>query len=114
MHNIILSESGQSGKKTQEYKAVKNNFSDITNAIRMTPSAVDNMRQKFVQEDWLDPGRKPDEVELVNAALGRIQAKCSEFKVFIAILRDITGLDLIADKLEGKSVLACRSGYIFT
>ena len=92
----------RSGKETPEYKAVINAYGDITRALQMTPSANAELSRRFIQENWIEPGVKCSNDDLLNSALYQIRQKASQFQVFLSMLRDMAGMDLVVKQLQGK------------
>ena len=91
--------SGNSGKGTQEYKMVRSNLKSITDALQLNPSASRSLRQKLQEKGWLSITANPTEEQLVNLVLGRIEHDAKQHGVFVAMLFDIDGMDLIVKKL---------------
>ena len=96
---------GWSGKNTLEYERVKTNLSSIITALQSNPSARNSLRQKFKEKGWLSITDSPTEEQLVTRALGRIELDPKQYRVFLAMLRDIEGLDLIVNRLTGMTIL---------
>ena len=101
---LLLSEppsDERSGRETPEYKAVKNAYGNITRALQMTPTANAALSIKFIQENWIAPGVKCSSDDLLNCAWTQIQQKASQFQVFLSMLRDMAGMDLVVKQLQG-------------
>ena len=75
------------------------NLSDITKALEMNPSAGQSLKRKFKEESWISSTSQSTEEELVTRALARIELDPNQYTKFIAMLRDIEGMDLIVKKL---------------
>ena len=80
---------------------VRSNLINITKALKSTPGARENLILHYIQHKWLAITEKPEEGELVRLALVRIKQNPSQFDIFIAMLRDIEGMDLIVTALSG-------------
>ena len=79
------------------------NLVSITKALKSTPGARENLILHYVQQKWLDTAENPVEGELVKVALVRIKQDPSQFDLFIDMLGDIEGMDLMVKTLgEGK------------
>ena len=101
---LLLSEppgDKRSGLETPEYKAVINAYGDITHALQMIPTANAELSTKFIQENWIAPGVKCSNNDLLNSALVQIRLKASQFQVFLSMLRDMAGMDLVVERLQG-------------
>ena len=68
----------------------------------MTPSANTALSIKFIQENWIEPGVKCSNDNLLESALAQILQKASQFQVFLSMLRDMAGMDLVVKQLQGK------------
>ena len=84
---------------------MKTNLSSIITALQSNPSARNSLRQKFKEKGWLSITDSPTEEQLVTRALGRIELDPKQYRVFLAMLRDIEGLDLIVNRLTGMTIL---------
>ena len=118
LHGHVLSTTeprAWDGKNTLEYERVKTNLTSIMGALKSNPSASESLREKFKEKGWLTPAAKPTEEELVTHALGRIELDPNQCGKFIAMLSDITGMDLIVNRLTGMTSYFCipLTVYIF-
>ena len=87
-----------------EYDRVLSNLNAITNILKSLPGAQAKLTQLYQQNQWLEITEKPSADELVTLALGRIELDPNQFVLFVSMLRGITGLDIIADKItSGES-----------
>ena len=93
-----------SGKKTAEYERVKTSRSSITGALQSNPSASQTLRQKFKEKGWLESSSNPEDDQLVTLILSRIKHDIHQFEEFIAVLKDIDGMDLIVDILTSMTI----------
>ena len=82
-----------------EYDRVLNKLSDITKTLQLNPGARDKLTLLYQQEKWLDIAARPAEGELVRLALDRIKQDPSQFDLFIDMLHDTEGMDLIVTTL---------------
>ena len=96
---------GWSGKNTLEYERIKTNLSSIITALQSNPSARNSLRQKFKEKGWLSITESPTEEQLVTHALGRIELDPKQYRVFLVMLRDVEGLDLIVNRLTGMTIV---------
>ena len=94
------------------YDKVLNVLDDITQALQLNPCARDKLTRLCQQEKWLNIAATPLEGELVKLALKRIEQDASQFDLFIDMLRNIEGMDLIVKTLTGGE-LRCSS-YLYT
>ena len=87
-----------------EYDRVLSNLVAITNTLKSTPGAQAELTKHYQQNKWLDITENPNADKLVTLALERIKLDSSQYGLFVSILRCITGLDTIADKItSGES-----------
>ena len=93
------------GRGTLEYQRVRTNQSSITRALQLIPSASQSLRQKFQEKEWLGLTASPTEEQLVTLVLGRIEQDVNQFGEFIAMLRDIEGMDQIVNTMTGMTFL---------
>jgi len=83
---------------------VKTNLSSIITALQSNPSARNSLRQKFKEKGWLSITNSPTEEQLVTHALGRIELDPNQYGKLIAMLKEISGMDLIVNKLTGMAI----------
>ena len=78
------------------YDSVRRNLSKITEALKATPGAKGHLIVLYMQHGWLNYiTENPAEDELVSLALQRIKQDPNQYDLFIDMLRDIPGMDLI-------------------
>ena len=97
-----MEEFSGSGKDTSEYEIVNKNMEDIINALSSVTEARERLIVKYRGKGWLSQTASPTAGELVCQILERIRQKKSEYRVFMEMLKDIKGLDLVVDELRGK------------
>ena len=90
----------QSGKSSPWYKAVQENLTLISDAIRQAPSALGAVTLKFVEKGWIRGGDNLTPDQICTMALGRIELDANQFGDFVDILKDTRGMDIIAHTLE--------------
>ena len=83
------------------YDRVRSNLLKITTALKSTPGARENLILHYIQHQWLGTTENPAESELVKLALVRIKQDPSQFDLFIDMLCDTEGMDLIVTTLTG-------------
>ena len=110
MASLPMEECSGSGKNTPEYKSVSNNMEDIINALKTVKGAKECLIMKYWGKGWLPQTANPTEDELVSQVLHRISMKTSEFRIFMDMLNNIKGMDLVVDKLEFRG--NSSSGFI--
>ena len=81
------------------YDKVLNQLDDITKTLQLNHCARDKLTRLYQRKKWLDIAARPAEDELVTLALERIKQDPSQFDLFIDMLRDIEGMDLIVTTL---------------
>ena len=78
-------------------------LSIITSTLQLNPSASQSLRLKYQEKRWLSLTASPAEDELVKLVLGRIEQDANQYDEFLAMLRDIEGMDLIVNTLTGMT-----------
>ena len=89
-----------SGKDTPKYKKVLSKIPEITSTLKQLPGAKEQLSELYKKNRWIPMEADATEMNLVNIALERIQLKSSQFEVFVGMLKEITGMDLIVETLE--------------
>ena len=79
------------------YDLVCSHLVAITNLLKKTKGAREDLTQHYVQKRWLANTQNPSENELVQLALQRIEIDPGQYDIFLAMLRAIQGLDLIVN-----------------
>ena len=87
------------------YDRVLNNLLKITRTLKSTPGARENLILHYIQHKWLGTTESPVEGELVRLTLLRIEQDPSQFDLFIDILRDTEGMDLIVTTLTAGELI---------
>ena len=82
---------------------MRTNLSSITRGIRSLPRARRALSLRFKEKEWLDLTASPTEEQLVTLVLGRIEQDANQYDEFLAMLRDIEGMDLIVNTLTGMT-----------
>lgn len=78
-----------------QYEKVLRNKAKIVGSLKLTPGATGRLITEFQQVSWLALYETPTEEKLVDALLGRLELDPDDFDKFIAMLKRVTGLDLI-------------------
>lgn len=73
----------------------------ITRALKLTDGAKDELILHYITNKWLDAEANPSESELTKLALQKIKQDPSHYNLFIAMLRDTEGMDIIVVKITG-------------
>ena len=76
----------------------------IIDALKCNEAASKTLKQKFREKNWLELTDDRDEEGLAILVLNRIDLDVHSFEEFISILKDIAGMDLIVQLLEGVSI----------
>ena len=103
-----------SGRNTPEYQKVKNNMENIIDALKATPSVKYKLNVQCKEKGWLSASADPLEEELVRLVLERIRWRASQFTLFKGMLREITGMDQIANTLELTGISFCVKSHLYT
>ena len=90
------------GVNTPQYQAVLQNIKTIVSALIATPGATDSLRMNYVGNGLLEITAEVDAKGLVTQALNRIKDGGKAYDEFIAMLKEIAGMDLTVTKLEGQ------------
>ena len=70
--------------------------------LETTKGACKYLTQHYIQMGWLENTEQPTEVELVRQALQRIKINPNQYEIFLTMLRNIKGLDLIVSTITGQ------------
>ena len=84
-----------------EYDNILNKLDDIVKTLQLNTGARYKLRRLYQRKKWLDIAARPTEDELVRLALDRIKQDPIQFDLFIDMLRDTEGMDLIVTTLTG-------------
>jgi hypothetical protein len=84
--------------ETREYTSVLEQMATITDYLK---GSRDTLIQKYQQEQWIPITEHPDAGGLVTIALNRISTDARQYDVFIDMLKDITGMDIIVERIQG-------------
>ena len=93
------------------YYKVLNELDYITKTLKLISGAKGKLTRLYQQKEWLGIEARPEEDELVTLALNRIKQDPSQFDLFIDMLRDIEGMDLIVKALTGGELSLCLYTY---
>lgn len=88
------------------------NISNITKALRSNTSASESLKEKFKENKWLEVNARPPAEEMVTLVLARIEQDVYQYEVFIAMLRDIEGMDLTLNTLTGMTYNSTRISLV--
>lgn len=94
-----------SGKQTREYKSVLEHIGNISYYLKVDSAAKQALTFKYQQKEWIAITESPDETSLVRLVLTRISFDPSQYRIFMDMLKDITGMELIVKIIEG--MIAC-------
>lgn len=78
----------------------------MTDTLRSTPGARELLTLHYKQNKWLKVTENPREDELVTFALVRIEQDPSQYDIFITMLRDIEGMDLIVNIISSGELIS--------
>ena len=93
-----------SGKESRAYKCVLHNIDTISNSLRVDSAAKAVLIVKYQEKRWLNATIETlDETGLVRLVLNRISIDDSQYDIFMEMLKDITGTDLLVKKLKGNA-----------
>ena len=89
--------------ETPQYTSVRRNYESLTQYLDVNVEAKKSLTRKYISEGWLDPVATPSEDKLVSQVMVRIKQDPKQYDVFIEMLKEIAGTNLIVQKLTGKS-----------
>ena len=95
------------------YDHVCSHLVDITHVLETTKGACKYLTQHYIQMGWLENTEQPTEVELVRQALQRIKINPNQYEIFLTMLRNIKGLDLIVSTITGQGEVYIQFYYYF-
>ena len=84
---------------------------DIITALKATPGATDMLTGMYKQKGWMNINEHLTEDLLVTLALDRIQQDPNQYDLFIDMLCDIPGMDLIVDRITSLSELSIEISF---
>lgn len=86
-----------------QYEAVLKELETLTDTLdlKANEKAKQKLLLKFQIEGWLGATADPSAADLIRLALNRIKNDVNQYKVFIDMLRGITELKAIANKITG-------------
>ena len=70
-------------------------MNDIITTLKSNPGTTDMLTGMYKQKGWMNITEHPTEGQLVTLALDRIKKDPKQYDLFIDMLRDIPGMDLI-------------------
>lgn len=85
-----------------EYQAVLMHFNSLVESLKVSR---ESLITQFQMKKWLDITTRASEKTLVQVALGRIQQDARQFEIFVHMLRNVTGLEDILQRITGTGVL---------
>ena len=77
-------------------------MNNIITTLKLTPGATDMLTGMYKQKRWMNITVHPTEGQLVTLALDRIQQDSNQYDLFIDMLRDISGMDLIVKRITSS------------
>ena len=87
-----------------QYTSVQRNYEILTRHLQANKEAKTSLTSKYISKGWLDHLATPSGHELVSQVLVRIEGDPIQYDVFISMLKEITGTNLIVQKLTGKYI----------
>ena len=82
---------------------MRTNLDAIVDTLESNEPASQTLRRKVKAKGWLGLATNLTAEELVTLVLGRIEHDANQYGEFIAMLRDIEGMDLIVKTLPGMA-----------
>ena len=90
-------------KYSPQHTSVQRNYENLTRHLQANENAKTPLTDKYKSVGWLDHLATPNEHELVSHVMVRIEGDPKQYDVFIEMLKEIAGTDIIVQKLTGKS-----------
>lgn len=72
--------------------------------LEVSKNAKESLTLRYEKERWIDIGESPNSKALVDKALERISSGTRQYDVFIEMLKEIVGMDIIWENIEGTYV----------
>lgn len=89
------------GNGTREFKSVREHMSAIYAHLQVNDEARKLLTMKYQEKSWIGIGESPEPSNLVPKALVRISGDASQYHMFMRMLKDIKGMDIVVNKIEG-------------
>ena len=90
------------GKESKSYKSVLACFTDIIASLEANRPAKDALILEYQREKWISITATLTEKELVILVLDRISNDAGQYDIFINMLKNIEGMNLILNNLKGN------------
>ena len=103
IHTYTLHTSA--GKDTLEFQRIITLFERITATLKSNPAAFKCLRLKLIENGWQNAADRLTEEELLCLIADRIKLDASQFGDYMDMLKDIEGLDLVADMLTSECLV---------
>lgn len=112
MAKVPVEETSGSGTDTLEYKCLLKNQGDIVMTLKSLKAAKCKLILKYQEKELIPLTESPTEEQLLVQALDRVRTKATEFRVFVEMLEDIKGLDLIVEKLQIQGIANSKCSFL--
>lgn len=89
------------GKETREYKSVRKNLRTINDHLRVNQGARQSLTEEYEEKEWIGIAYNPAVSEFTGLALNRIENDASQYHIFMDMLRNIKGIDIVVSRIEG-------------
>ena len=83
------------------HENILKNLVAIKKALTCTEGAKDDLTLHYISQKWLRPNATPSESDLARLAVMKIESDPKQYEVFLEMLRDTEGMDLILVKITG-------------
>ena len=88
-------------KESKAFMSVRAYIPDITNCLKTNRATKEALIMEYQKLGWIPITAIPSETELVTLALDRISNDAGQYNIFMQMLENIAGINLIVDKLKG-------------
>lgn len=89
-----------SGKETLEYRKVLAYFETIVETLKANKEAKTSLCLKCIEKKWIKATQDPEPEDLMRIILNRIETDVATYAVFMTMLGEVIGLDLVKRDVE--------------
>ena len=93
------------GKESKAFKSVLACNTKIIECLKANRDAKDALNSEYKKRKWISVATTLNEEELVVLVLDRISNDAGQYNIFMKMLENIAGMNLIVDKLKGSDRL---------
>lgn len=86
----------------------------LIETLKSTPGARDAFLHRFMQKNWIATTATPSESDLVLLACNKIKQKASEYETVLKMLKEMDGMDIVIENLEGICIMHVTTFFLCT